>query len=142
MTPTLFGRIQTRIFLLATVGVIWTAAVTPFLPGISTLGLAYRITYLALAIVAIVGVAWEFLYHGIQQFRWEKDWPTMFGLLTGIPEGIVTWLILQQLVAPGLVTGSQFFIHFATTWVLVWLFANGPMRVVSLRWRFEGGRLL
>lgn len=142
MTPTLNGRIQTRLFLLATVGVVWTFIVTPFLPGVEDVGAAYQVTFLALAIVAIVGIGWEFIYHGLQQFRWEKDWPTLFGLLTGINEGLVTWLVLIALVDPGSVTAAQFAIHFSTTWLLVWLVANGPMRVFSLRWRFNGGRLL
>ncbi len=29
------------------------------------------------------------LYHLGQQFRWEKDWPILFGLLTSIPEALV-----------------------------------------------------
>ena len=142
MTPTLVGRIQTRIFLMATVGALWTLIITPFLPGVTDRGLAYSITYLSLGIITLIGIVWEFIYHGLQQFRWEKDWPTVLGLITGIPEGIVAWLVLRQLVAPGLVTGTQFVIHFATTWFLVWLVANGPMRVLSLHWRFEGGRLV
>lgn len=142
MTPTLSGRIQTRLFLLTTVGGIWTLLVTPLLPGVDRLSVAYQVTFLALAIVAIVGIGWELLYHLLQQFRWEKDWPTLFSLVTGIPEGLVTWLILRQLVETGLVTGAQFTIHFTTTWVLVWLVANGPMRIVALRWRFQGGRLV
>ena len=27
-------------------------------------------------------------------------------------------------------------------WFVVWLVANGPMRVPFLRWRFRGGRLV
>lgn len=142
MTPTLLGRIQTRLFLLATAGSLWTLLVTPLLPEVGSLGLAYRITFLALLVVAVVGIPWEFLWHGLQQFRWEKDWPTFFGLLTGIPEGMVAWAILRQLVEEGLFTGTQFTIHFATTWVVVWLVGNGPMRVVSVRWRYQGGRLV
>ncbi len=38
MVPTLVGRVQTRIFLLATVGVIVTALITPLLPIPGALG--------------------------------------------------------------------------------------------------------
>ena len=38
--------------------------------------------------------------------------------------------------------GATFAISFATTWVLVWATANGPLRIVLVRWRFRGGRLL
>jgi hypothetical protein len=48
-------------------------------------------TFAILLVVGVAGVAWEVLYHALQQFRWEKDWPTGLGLLTGINEGIVAW---------------------------------------------------
>ena len=38
--------------------------------------------------------------------------------------------------------GWAFATHFAVVWVVVWLVANGPMRVPFLRWRFRGGRLV
>lgn len=148
MTPTLFGRIQTRIFLLATVGVVWTLIIGPFLTllvdGADT-GDIYRLAFGALVDVAVVGIVWEFIYHGLQQFRWEKDWPTLFGLLNGINEGIVVALLLKADLpwdVGGDIPVGAFTVHFATTWILVWLVANGPMRVLSLRWRFRGGRLI
>ena len=55
----------------------------------------YSLGYAALVVVAVVGIVWELIYHGIQQFRWEKDWPTLFGLLTGINEGIVVYFVLD-----------------------------------------------
>lgn len=143
MTPTLFGRIQTRVFIVVTLGVLWTALITPVLPGSAPLGDKYAVTYRALALVLILGLLWELVYHGLQQFRWEKDWPTIFGLLTGINEGIVVWLVLVATLPDDLdVTAVQFLIHFATTWFVLWLFLNGPMRVLSLHWRFRGGRLV
>ena len=148
MTPTLIGRIQTRIALLATVGVVWTLLIGPLLVGImsdddATLGDVYRLAFAALVVVGVVGIAWEFLYHGLQQYRWEKDWPTLFGLLTGVPEGILAFLILDNMMmdSSGVATPSTFWTHFITTWVLVWLAANGPMRVLMIRWRYRGGRL-
>ncbi len=143
MTPSLSGRIQTRIFLLATVGGLWTLLVTPLLPGDAALGDMYAVTYRALLVITVVGVGWELVYHALQQIRWEKDWPTLFGLLTGINEGMVAWIVLLAILPDRLaVTVAQYVILFSTTWVLVWLVANGPMRVVFLRWRFRGGRLV
>lgn len=142
MTPTLIGRIQSRIFLLATVGLLWTVIVTPILPRAgASLGEVYAATLTALLLVALVGIAWELLYHFIQQYRWEKDWPILFGLLTGIPEGIVTYILIALIFDPT-PSGLTFFLHFFTTWVLVWLVAVGPFRVFLLRWRFRGGRIL
>ena len=141
MTPTLLGRIQTRLLLLATVGVLWTLVVSPFLPaGGAPIGDVYTATFRALAIVAIVGVLiWEPIYHGLQQLRWEKDWPTGIGLVTGLTEGVTTYLVLTGIMD---VPGSAFVIHFFTTWVLVWMSVHGPLRIVLLRWRYRGGRII
>lgn len=148
MTPTLIGRIQTRLFLVAIVGVIWTILIAPLLGGLISgpvsLGDVYRLAFGALVLVALVGVGWELLYHGMQQFRWEKDWPTLFGLVTGVPEGIVVYFLLSAAVPwdVGEIPVTAFLVHFVTTWLLIWLVANGPMRVVLIRWRFRGGRIL
>jgi hypothetical protein len=143
MTPTLLGRIQTRIAVLVVVGGLWTAIVTLVLPGLPatmSLGERYAVTYRVLAIVLLLGVVWEFVYHGLQQFRWEKDWPTLFGLLTGINEGLAAWLVgsarLESLPL------QAFLVHFVTTWVITWAWINGPMQIFFIRWRFRGGRFL
>ena len=143
MTPTLLGRIQTRIVVLAILGGLWTLLITLALPGEAALGDKYQVTFRALLLVIVLGIGWELIYHAVQQYRWEKDWPTLYGLLTGINEGIVVWLVLVAILPDDLdVTAVQYLIHFATTWVVVWLFLNGPMRVLALRWRFRGGRLV
>ena len=152
MTPTLFGRIQTRIIMLATLGVIWTAIIGPVLPRPSvggesiSLGNMYKALYLAVVVVTVVGVVWELIYHWLQQYRWEKDWPTIYGLVVAINEGIVAYLILNA----GLFWDERppgqsfplpaFIIMFVTLWLIIWAFTNGPMQIVSLRWRFRGGR--
>lgn len=142
MVPTLYGRIQTRIVLLIVVGGIWTLLITPFLPTGESLGKSYQTTFLVLLTVLVLGVIWEFIYHGLQQFRWEKDWPTFFGLLTMINEGIVVWLFIKGGLVPGVgdVPLSAFLMQFITTWLVVWLVANGPVQIFFSRWRFRGGR--
>ena len=145
MVPTLNGRIQTRIFLLAVVGGLITLIIVPFLPGSAPLGDKYRDGFLVLASVAVLGVFWELLYHLLMQWRWEKDWPTLFGLVEGVPEGALIWILLSVGAIPGIVGkvgGSAFLIQFILVWLGVWLVANGPMRVPFIRWRFRGGRLV
>jgi hypothetical protein len=144
MTPTLLGRIQTRTFLLVAIGSLWTLAITPLLPATGPLGARYQATFTVLAIVLLVGFAWDCLYYLLQQFRWEKDWPTGFGLLNGINEGVAVWLIVTAGVVPGVsaVSATAFVLHFAILWIIIWSFVNGPMRVPFLRWRFRGGRLI
>jgi hypothetical protein len=144
VVPTLTGRIQTRIFLLAVVGGLITLIIVPFLPGSAPLGDKYRDGYLVLLSVAVVGVLWELLYHLLMQWRWEKDWPTLFGLVEGVPEGVLIWILLSAGAIPGIVgsvSGVAFLIQFVLVWLGVWLVANGPMRVPFIRWRFRGGRL-
>jgi hypothetical protein len=144
MLPTLNGRIQTRIFLLVVVGGLWTLLITPLLPGVGDLGEGYRNSFIVLLTVIVLGVLWEFIYHGIQQFRWEKDWPTLFGLVTGINEGLLVFVLLTAGLIPRVSTVSYaaFVILFSTIWLITWLAANGPMRVPFIRWRFRGGRLI
>jgi hypothetical protein len=143
VVPTLNGRIQTRFFLLAVVGGVISAIVVPFLSS-APLGDKYRDGFIVLASVAVVGIAWELLYHFLMQWRWEKDWPTMFGLVEGVPEGALIWFLLREGDVPGIVgkvSTEAFLIQFILVWVGVWVAANGPMRVPFIRWRFRGGRL-
>ena len=145
MVPTLPGRIQTRIVLLAVIGGLVTAILVPLLPVSGPLGPRYADGYLVLATVAVVGIGWECLYHVLMQWRWEKDWPTLFGLATGVPEGLVVWLLLRGGAIPGVrgqIGLAAFGMLFAVVWVAVWLVANGPLRVPFIRWRFFGGRLV
>ena len=141
MLPTLNGRIQTRIFMLATWGALITLLITPILPHDPD----YKTTYIILATVAVLGVGWEIIYHLIQQFRWEKDWPTLFGFITCVNEGALVWLLLELEAMPGIdgeVPFSTFVIDFMVIWVVIWLWVNGPMRVPLIRWRFFGGRII
>lgn len=145
MLPTLGGRIQTRIALLAVIGGLVTLIITPVLPVDAPLSDVYRDTFIILAAAVIIGIAWEFLYHFAMQWRWEKDWPTLFGLVTIVPEGLLIWALLQGNLIPGIVRTiptPAFIIDFVLVWVAVWLWANGPMRVINIRWRFHGGRLV
>lgn len=143
MTPLYSGRLETRLFLLGVIGGLWTAVVTPFLPGGGSLATRYQATFSVLAVVFVLGAVWDVLYQFLQQFRWEKDWPIMFTLLTGFNEGIAVWAVFAAHLVPGhpVLTGAAFIVHFTTVWLLTWLFAIGPMRVVFPRWRFQGGRL-
>ncbi len=147
MTPTLLGRLETRIFALATAGALWTLIISPVLPDRGDLGDAYQTTFGVLLAVGVVGLGWEPIYHLAQQLRWEKDWPTMFGFLTGFNEGILLWLLIDANAVPWIEEAMRpslaaFAVHFTTTWIVVWLFLNGPMRVLLVRWRFRGGEIL
>jgi hypothetical protein len=145
VVPTLLGRLQTRIFLLAIVGSAVTAVITPLLVIHADLPQRYRITFVILAAVALLGLGWECIYHMLMQWRWEKDWPTLFGLITLLPEGFLIWELLNFGLIPsisGPVSPYAFWPDFAAVWLATWLVANGPLRVLSIGWRFRGGRFL
>lgn len=148
MIPTLRGRLQTRLFAVVVIGGIWTLLVTPFLPSMpagTDGGSRYAMTLSILAAVLVLGLVWELVYHALQQFRWEKDWPTLFGLVTVVNEGVLLALVLRAGLVPNAdpaPPAATWVTHFVTTWLVIFLFLNGPMKVVALRWRFRGGRLV
>src|ERR1700689_193601 len=142
MVPTLNGRIQTRLILLAIIGGLVTLIIVPVLPGNAPLGDKYRDGFIVLAAVMVLGVAWECLYHFLMQWRWEKDWPTLFGLATGVPEGLLIWILLAAGAIPGIVGtvgGAAFIIQFALIWLAVWLPAHGPRRGAVVKGGVVGG---
>lgn len=144
MTYSLVGRIQTRILLFAAIGSLWTALVTPILPTRLALGPSYRMSASVLFLIIVLGVLWEVIYHLLQQFRWDKDWPTLFALASGVPEGTLLWLLLDSDAwfweVP--VTVRGFWLLFISTWVVIWIVLNGPVRVLLVRRRWRGGKLL
>lgn len=142
MVPTFSGRLQTRLFTMSVIGLPWTLLMSlllaPWADGFDTMLRAGLFAWGATLLAGLV--VWEPLYHLLMQFRWEKDWPTLFILLESVPEAVVVWVLLST-VGPG-APWHVFVILFATTWLAVFAAVHGPMRVVFLRWRFRGGRLL
>ncbi|MGG6265146.1 hypothetical protein ACQ4M3_06810 [Leptolyngbya sp. AN03gr2] len=143
MTPTLFGRWQTRILLLFTVGLLVTI---PFSIGI--LGEPSS-NYIAILVwIALFGIGWDILYDRIQKFRWDRDWPASFQLLAGIWEAIFILFILNGLgiPLPGIedlpISLGVFIFHYSTVWLTVFTASQTLMRVVFPRWRFRGGKWL
>ncbi len=146
MIPTLFGRISTRIFALGLIGSIAQLIFSWVLPGVGglTAGELYKMTFGVLIATIVLGIGWEFIYHGLMQFRWEKDWPTLFGLITIVNEGALVWGFVKWNLIPGVSKDlplSTFVVDFVIVWMLTFLWVNGPMRVPFLRWRHTGGRL-
>lgn len=155
MTPTLFGRIQSKLFLLLIVAPLWALLVTvvlvPLVAGSDASMTPNYPTVLWNAIqvllwVAAIGILWELLWHALQQLRWEKDWPLLFGLLQYVPEGLVVFFVINPsflgLTTAGGVPTAAFLLHFVTTVLVTFLYINGPHRVLFIRWRFEGGRFV
>ena len=150
MTPTLAGRLQTRLFLLVTAGALWTAVITPILPRPALVSLAstYRMTFEGLLVIGALGIGWELAYHALQQLRWDKDWPPLFVLLALAPEAVLAWLALHALgwipgsIGPDSPYRRMFAIDVVTTWLVVWMALQGPLRVLIIRWRHTGGLVM
>ena len=120
MTPTLLGRIQTRILLFGSVG-----AIVSFPFG----GTALLVLFFAL----ILGLFWDVLYNLIQKLRWDRDWPAALQLGAGLWEGIVLWVLFQ---------GFFSWWHYSLVWLSVFICSQSLMRLMFPRWRFRGGRWL
>jgi hypothetical protein len=144
MPMTLAGRLQTRLVLSSSIGLLWTLAITPLLPrpAGAPLSVAFQITLASSILMTLLGILWELVYHALQQLRWDKDWPVLLGLVTSVTEAIPVWIILRALEIPQVHRSAflpLFAVHFGTTWIVIWLASLGPIAVVQPRWRFEGG---
>ena len=147
MTPTLQGRWQTRSLLLFLLGV-------PITMGFGQYYQAHRTALLLLMCVLVFGWVWDILYHGLQQLRWDHDWPALFQFLAGIIEGVSLWLLLQYtslaqilqiplpLTSTNGLTFSQFAAHYFSVWLAVFIASHSLMRVAFPRWRYQGGNWL
>ncbi|NES94959.1 MAG: hypothetical protein F6K32_06935 [Desertifilum sp. SIO1I2] len=139
MTPTLFGRWQTRLFLLATAGGSITLL---FALGIIGPG-AGGIYFWILAYVALFGLAWDVFYNYLQQGRWDRDWPAAVQWLAALGEAIFLLLVIKIIGLPGVprwMPVGLFFLHYGCVWLAVFLASQSLMRILFIRWRFNGGR--
>ena len=137
MTPTLFGRWQTRFAMLATLGLLVTV--------IFALILRDARVFAVLVDVFIFGVVWDLLWIGLQQFRWDRDWPAAFQIATAIIEGIWLYAVIALVGLPFIGSGSigagVFAAQYGLVWLVTFIWVQGPMRSLFPRWRYNGGRL-
>jgi uncharacterized membrane protein YozB (DUF420 family) len=136
MTPTLVGRWQTRLALLATLGLLITVVFV--LLGRDDVFLR------VLLYVAVFGVAWDVLYIALQRLRWDRDWPAAFQVLNGLTEGAFIFVLATVIGLPGLprdIPLALFAVHYGLVWLAVFLWTQGPMRAIFPFWRFHGGTI-
>lgn len=145
MTLTFLGRIQTRLFLTAIVGPLWIVPWTLFTHDSHTptlVALGYSLTMIVL--FALLGIAWECVYHCLQQLRRDRDWPSLFYLLGIINEGSALWLTTSLVGAlrPLAASLPYFVATMSGAWISMWLVSQGPLRVIFIRYRLSGGRIV
>jgi hypothetical protein len=140
MTPTLLGRWQTRLLLLATVGLVVTL---PFYLGIISPG--GSIFLWVLVYIALFGLVWDVVYQYFQKYRWDSDWPGALQLLAGIWEAIFVLLLVKIFGLPGVSKDLPlywFALHYSLVWLAVYIASQSLMRILFPRWRFRGGQWL
>lgn len=138
MTPNLSGRWQTRTALLATLGLIVSLVFFildrggPF--------------FLVLFYVFLLGLGWDVVYILLQKLRWDRDWPTCFQIGAAVVEGVLIYALISTTGLPGITAGSVpsglFIAQYGLVWLVTFIWVQGPMRLVSLSWRFHGGRFV
>jgi hypothetical protein len=137
MTPTLLGRWQTRLLLLGTLGTAITSGYA-LLAALLFGPAGFFLPFVVLFCAATFGLGWDVLYILLQRLRWERDWPPIFDLGTGLAEGFLLLLVALALGVPALF----FLFHYASVWLAVFLAVHGPLRVLFPRWRYRGGQWL
>lgn len=131
MIPSLVGRLQTRLFTMATIGLVWTL----FYAWVTPVGVVDVLIILGAATVA--GLVWELVYNAYANTRWDKDFASGLALVMGLVELVpVLGLAAVLDLSLGYVAA-----HFGVAYVLIWLFVQGPIRVLIPRWRFRAGRI-
>lgn len=142
MTPTLLGRWQTRLLLLATAG---SCITLPFALG--WIGPQPSLVYArVLVYVALLGLLWDGLYTLLQKLRWDHDWPGVYQLMAGVAEAVLIVMLIRGIGLPGIRATEfnlqWFAIHYGCVWLGIYCTAQAGMRIWFPRWRFRGGRWL
>ena len=137
MTPTLLGRWETRTALLATFGLVISLIFLVFDPSGPFIAVLIDVWFF--------GLLWDVVYIGLQKFRWDRDWPTCFQILTGFTEGAFIYILSRTTGLPlvhGRIPLHIFILQYGLIWLTTFLWVQGPMRLVNLHWRFHGGRFV
>jgi len=124
MTPTLAGRIETRIFINAIIA----------FPILATLGFP-EVFFIMLAI----GVAMDFAYNFLQLKRWDGDWPLVFVIISGLVEGVILWAALSLIIRLDLKT---YLSMYGIIWLLMFILQASFLHALFPYRRFRGGRIL
>jgi hypothetical protein len=139
MTPTLIGRWQSRIFLLATIGVLFSL---PFAFSAGTQNIQ-SVYFWVLLYLGVFGLAWDVLYNYLQKFLWDHDWPGVLILVAGIVEAVFLGLMINFVHLPYIPASNfslpLYVLHYSVVWVAIYCSSWVVMRILFPRARFRGG---
>ncbi|NJK61994.1 MAG: hypothetical protein HC921_04245 [Synechococcaceae cyanobacterium SM2_3_1] len=167
MTPTLLGRWQTRILLLATIGVLCSLpfALRWIVRGDLTIDFSFNpftlfglirkpissalpfdpVYFWVLSYVAVLGLAWDALYTYLQRFFWDHDWPGVVAMVGALFEGGLLLLLIKTIGLPMIpreLDWIWFWVHYGFVSIAAYLFSWAGLRILFPRARYRGGAWL
>jgi hypothetical protein len=139
MTAISLGRWLTRIFLLATVGVLVSL---PFALGYWGLRASLNY-YWVLFYIGLFGLAWDVLYDFLHKFLRKRNWVRVFPLCAAIVEAVVLASLIKIGALPGIPPEefdlAWFVLHYSLVLIAIYLCFWMVVRRLFPR-RFGGGR--
>ncbi len=134
---TLCGRWDTRLLLTALIGL-------PLTFGFCWLYGDSQTPLVLLGYTLSFGLGWDVLYYRLQSRRWDRDWPPLLLVLSGLWEGIVLWQLARHGLLPDVstaLTAAQFWLHYTTVFGATFA-ATFALPLFSLHGRYHGGQWL
>ena len=141
MTPTLFGRLQTRLLVSLGFGVPVALCLALASPASGGRSHTAATNVMLLGMTIAFGCLWELCYHAMQQLRAERDWPSGLSLVLGVPELFIVHRTCEVMELIPTMSLQRFVATTAVIWSCIWLAGQSAMRVLHPMWRFRGGRL-
>ena len=151
MTPTLLGRLQTRLLLYFVIALpvtfIWGLYrdnwefVIFSNPDSNLLHAFYFVTC-----ILVLGLILDPLYIQIQRFHWDQDWPFAYQFFFSIVEFLLVylavdfdllWFLFDRVKPPF----WDAVCHFSWVFIPSFLALLGGVQIFLVRWRFKGGEL-
>jgi len=143
MTPTLMGRLQTRVLLFIVLGLPITALFS-WAIGLGEIG-RYWDPFVFLAGLLVVGLILDPAYMQLQRFRWDNDWPFAFQFFFSIIEFLITLGLMNLGVLDAFLVDripwATASIHFTLVFLPSFVALLGGIQIFLVRWRFKGGEL-
>lgn len=166
MTPTLLGRLQTRIILFVFIGLPVTLLYAWYLANWSAsadYSVSWPFSFVWLPLppfelsifqdpfkflfcILVLGLILDVLYIQIQRFHWDQDWPFAYQLFFSWVEFFIVFFamdfgLLDFMFPDGRIPFSTAVWHF--TWVFIPSFIGvlALIQIFLIRWRFKGGEL-
>lgn len=141
MTPSLLGRIQSRLIFGVVSGTFFGLILSQVFDA-SIMNIIYTL-FLVLAIGSVLDLG----YNKMQKKRWDQDWPPIYFLLAAALEFVISTVVLKLSSGNlGIVqlqySGEVFGWHFWLTWVGMMLLMFQLCHIFDPEYRYNGGKLL